>query len=600
MLQVMKLSIFKLKKLPNGLFLVFRLVSFHFHLNSCTFVFQKHFDDFMSKFTTFKSSITNFSLPEKFTFPFYYEPHPLAVLAAAELQEYLKAQTDFEHNFGIDESKTSLVIGKMFGVLVVQNADGELGYLSAFSGKLAESNHHKRFVPPVFDMLTENSFFNQGMEILNPMNRQIETLENAIAFIEAKQELEIIQLTSRQEISAAKALAKANKKERKAQRELAKLQLSETEYETLNEELRQQSIKSNFLIKDMTKYWKYRTEAAEIKVNQYADEINELKTIRKNKSAALQQRLFDNYTFLNQQGESKSLSTIFEGITLIAGAGECAAPKLLQYAFLNDLKPIVMAEFWWGKAPNMEIRKHGNFYPACRGKCKPILGHMLEGIETDDNPMLVNTAFGQKIKTVYEDDAMLIINKPPEFLSVPGKNVEDSVQFRMFLKYPKATGPMTVHRLDMSTSGLMLIAKSSETHQFLQRQFIKRKVKKRYVAVLDGILEEDEGIIDLPLRVDLNDRPRQLVCYEHGKKAVTKWKVIERKDGKTRVYFFPITGRTHQLRVHAAHPLGLNMPIIGDDLYGKKANRLHLHAEWISFVHPVSREVVEMEIEADF
>lgn len=557
-------------------------------------------------FTHFKASITDFSLPEKFTFPFYYEPHPLAVLAAEELQEYLRTQTDFDHNFGIDASKDGLVIGKMFGVLVVQNTAGEVGYLSAFSGKLAESNHHKRFVPPVFDMLTENSFFNEGMKVLNPMNRQIEALENAPEFIKAKAELKTIKSAANQELAAAKVLAKAQKKERKAQREAAKLKLSEEEFNALNEALRQQSIKSNFLIKDMTKYWKYRIEAAETKVKQYLEEINELKTIRKNKSAALQQRLFDNYTFLNKDGESKSLSEIFEGNTLIAGAGECAAPKLLQYAFLHDLKPIVMAEFWWGKAPNMEIRQHGNFYPACRGKCKPILGHMLKGMKIDDNPMLVNTAFGQKIKTVYEDEVLLIVNKPAEFLSVPGKNIEDSVQFRMQLKYPNATGPMTVHRLDMSTSGLMLIAKTKEVHAFLQQQFIKRRVKKRYVAVLDGIVEADEGIIDLPLRVDLNDRPRQLVCYEHGKKAVTKWKVIERKTcaktsvGKTRIHFFPITGRTHQLRVHAAHPKGLNLPIIGDDLYGKKANRLHLHAEWISFMHPVSREIMEVEIQADF
>lgn len=557
-------------------------------------------------FTHFKASITDFSLPEKFTFPFYYEPHPLAVLAAEELQEYLRTQTDFDHNFGIDASKDGLVIGKMFGVLVVQNIAGEVGYLSAFSGKLAESNHHKRFVPPVFDMLTENSFFNEGMKVLNPMNRQIEALENAPEFIKAKAELKTIKSAANQELAAAKVSAKAQKKERKAQREAAKLKLSEEEFNALNEALRQQSIKSNFLIKDMTKYWKYRIEAAETKVKQYLEEINELKTIRKNKSAALQQRLFDNYTFLNKDGESKSLSEIFEGNTLIAGAGECAAPKLLQYAFLHDLKPIVMAEFWWGKAPNMEIRQHGNFYPACRGKCKPILGHMLKGMKIDDNPMLVNTAFGQKIKTVYEDEVLLIVNKPAEFLSVPGKNIEDSVQFRMQLKYPNATGPMTVHRLDMSTSGLMLIAKTKEVHAFLQQQFIKRRVKKRYIAVLDGIVEADEGIIDLPLRVDLNDRPRQLVCYEHGKKAVTKWKVIERKTcaktsvGKTRIHFFPITGRTHQLRVHAAHPKGLNLPIIGDDLYGKKANRLHLHAEWISFMHPVSREIMEVEIQADF
>ena len=206
-----------------------------------------------NRFTAFKLSISEYELPKRFTFPFYYEPHPLSVLAANELQEYLRIQTDFDHNFGIDESKTSLVIGKMFGVLVVQNDAGEIGYLSAFSGKLAESNHHEKFVPPVFDILTENSFFNQEMEILNPMNRQVEVLESAIAFIEAKQELEVIQLTSKQEITVAKALAKANKKERKAKRELAKLQLSETEIEALNEELRQQSVKSNYLIKDMVR-----------------------------------------------------------------------------------------------------------------------------------------------------------------------------------------------------------------------------------------------------------------------------------------------------------------------------------------------------------
>jgi tRNA pseudouridine32 synthase/23S rRNA pseudouridine746 synthase len=225
---------------------------------------------------------------------------------------------------------------------------------------------------------------------------------------------------------------------------------------------------------------------------------------------------------------------------------------------------------------------------------------MLAGIEMDNNPMLENTAFGQVLETIYEDEAILIINKPAEFLSVPGKNVQDSVQLRMQLKYPDATGPLIVHRLDMSTSGLMLIAKDKDVHQYLQRQFIKRRVQKRYTALLDGIVESDEGVIDLPLRVDLDDRPRQLVCYEHGKNAVTKWKVMERKDGKTLVHFFPITGRTHQLRVHSAHPSGLNMPIVGDDLYGKKENRLHLHAAFIAFIHPVSREEVRFELEADF
>ena len=554
----------------------------------------------MTKFTPFKSSTAGLSLPEKFTFPFYYEPHPLSVMAVNELQGYLKTQTDFDHNFGIDTSKEGLVIGKMFGVLVVENLEGEIGYLSAFSGKLADSNHHERFVPPVFDMLTEDSFFNQGMKVLNPMNRQIEALENDKAFAEARATLKQLKATAERELSDAKILAKAQKKERKDKRTAAKMSMSVEDFEALNEALRQESIRSNFLLKDMAKHWKYRIEEATERVREYVDRINELKAIRKEKSAALQQQLFDNYTFLNQKGEQKSLSEIFEGQTLIAGAGECAAPKLLQYAFLHGFKPIAMAEFWWGESPKSEIRQHGNYYPACRGKCKPILGHMLQGMQVDDNPMLVNTAFGQQIKTIYEDNARLIINKPPDFLSVPGKHVEDSVQFRMQLKYPTSTGPMTVHRLDMSTSGLMLIAKTKEVHAILQKQFIKRSVKKRYVAILDGILDKDEGMIDLPLRVDLNDRPRQLVCYEHGKKAVTKWKVVERKYGKTRVHFFPITGRTHQLRVHAAHPLGLNMPIVGDDLYGKKANRLHLHAEQITFHHPESRAEMTFEIAADF
>ena len=214
--------------------------------------------------------------------------------------------------------------------------------------------------------------------------------------------------------------------------------------------------------------------------------------------------------------------------------------------------------------------------------------------------MLTNPAEGKTVAVVYEDEHMVVINKPSEFFSVPGKNIEDSVALRMRQRYPKATGPLIVHRLDMSTSGLMLIAKTKDVHKRLQYQFVKRLVQKRYVAVLDGLIEEDSGFIDLPLRVDLDDRPRQLVCYEHGKNARTKWEVIERVDGKTRIHFYPITGRTHQLRVHAAHPLGLNTPIIGDDLYGKKGTRLHLHAEWIEFLHPTTKEKMEIEVLAEF
>ena len=259
-----------------------------------------------------------------------------------------------------------------------------------------------------------------------------------------------------------------------------------------------------------------------------------------------------------------------------------------------------MAEFWWGQSPNSEIKKHGHFYPACRGKCEPILGHMLSGIEMDENPMLTNPALGKELPIVYEDEYLAIFNKPSEFLSVPGKNISDSVYERAKTLYPDAKGPLIVHRLDMSTSGLMLIAKTKEVHQHLQSQFLKRTVKKRYVALLDGIVKIPSGEIYLPLRVDLDDRPRQLVCYEHGKTALTYFETIDTKKRQTKVYFYPVTGRTHQLRVHAAHPLGLNTPIVGDDLYGIKGNRLHLHAESITFRHPISKEVVTFQVDAEF
>ncbi|MCK5120679.1 MAG: RluA family pseudouridine synthase, partial [Methylococcales bacterium] len=356
-------------------------------------------------------------------------------------------------------------------------------------------------------------------------------------------------------------------------------------------------------LRELNSYWDERVKKAEVNLNLVTDEITALKNQRKDLSAALQQKLFEQYRFLNKNGASKSLFDIFKDtsqLTPPAGAGECAAPKLLQYAFKRELKPLAMAEFWWGESPKSEIKKHQNFYGACQGKCQPILEHMLEGIKMDDNPLLNNSAKEKSIDIVYEDDVMLVINKPAELLSVPGANIEDSVYLRIKQSYPRATGPLIVHRLDMSTSGLMLIALTKEANKKLQRQFIKRTIKKRYVALLDGLIKEDEGIIDLPLRVDLDDRPRQLVCYEHGKAAKTQWEVIERKNNQTKVYFYPVTGRTHQLRVHSAHLNGLNTPILGDDLYGDKANRLHLHAESLEFNHPVTRELMRFQIEAEF
>ena len=553
-------------------------------------------------FTRFKESITDYSLPEQFTFPFYYQPHPLCLLAAKELQSHLKTQQHWQHNFGITGDKET-AIGKMFGVLLVKNQQNEIGYLSAFSGKVAGKNQLPKFVPPVFDMLTEDGFFKQGQLELNLMGSKIRELERSPHLLELEALLQAEIECSTQEIKQHREKMIQGRKSRKAQRLAAVTEMSTDEFLQLKEQLSQQSIKHKNQLRDLNIYWNTRVKKAEDKLKQLSTELTCLKKQRKDLSASLQLQLFDQYRFLNIHGKAKSLWDIFKETarhTPPAAAGDCAAPKLLQYAFKNKLQPIAMAEFWWGESPKSAIRKHLNFYAACQGKCQPILAHMLEGIKVDENPLLNNPAAGKTLDIIYADEDMLVINKPAEFLSVPGKNIEDSVYLRIKQSYPRAKGSLIVHRLDMSTSGLMLIALTREAHKILQRQFIKRTVKKRYVALLEGELKEDAGIIDLPLRVDLDDRPRQLVCYEHGKPAKTQWQVIQRSNNKTKVYYYPLTGRTHQLRVHSAHIKGLNAPILGDDLYGNKAKRLHLHAESIEFSHPVSRELLHFQVEAEF
>lgn len=551
----------------------------------------------------FITSTEGIALPERFTFPFYYDPHPLALIAAKELQNYLNSQQEWDHNFGLEQDKDGLVIGKMFGVLVVKDSFGELGYLAAFSGKLANQNHHSGFVPPVFDVLEENGLFKSGEKIINAINSRIEELESSPELHALKSHYESEKRKASSEIENLKSAIKQGKKERKEKRQLAETTLSENDLIELLETLRQQSIREQYTLKDLVNHKKEVLAAIEEKLHHFTFEIEQLKEERKIKSSALQQKIFDQYFFLNHLGEQKSLGEIFRSTSVYnppAGSGECAAPKLLQYAYVHQLEPIALAEFWWGQSPASEVRKHGNFYPACRGKCEPILGHMLQGLTVDPNPMLNNPADGKSLEIVYEDDYIVVVNKPAEFLSVPGINIIDSVHERMRLKYPQATGPLIVHRLDMSTSGLLLIAKDKDVHKHLQNQFIRRKISKRYVALLDGQLKKEGGLIDLPLRVDLDDRPRQMVCREHGKYAQTRWEIAERIGDRTKVYFYPITGRTHQLRVHASHPLGLNTAIVGDDLYGVKANRLHLHAETLIFTHPITKESIHVQVDPDF
>lgn len=554
------------------------------------------------KFISFHSDVSQVLRPEKFTFPFYYEPHELARIAMQQLQEYLTIQTDWVHNFGLDSDQDGLVIGKMFGVLVVEDQNANLGFLAAFSGKLADSNDHAYFVPPVFDLLDSTGFFKKEEVIINDVTIELNALEKDAAYLNSKTELEQATTAYQEALQKYKKEIKEAKSRRKQLREDS-VNLEQSELETLLEELRKESIREQYFLKDFTDKNKKKIAALTKVVEQFENRLNELREKRRNMSNTLQKEIFDSYYFLNIKKEPRSLQSIFQDTIdhkPPAGAGECAAPKLLQFAFENDLKPVCLGEFWWGASPKSEVRVHKQFYPACRGKCEPILGHMLEGVETDANPMLQNPAENKDLEIVFEDEHLLIVNKPAEFLSVPGKNISDSVYTRMLERYPHATGPLIVHRLDMSTSGLLVLAKDKNVHKHLQKQFIKRNVQKRYVALLDGIVKEDSGTIDLPLRVDLDDRPRQLVCYEHGKRAVTKWEVVERRNNQTLIYFYPITGRTHQLRVHAAHILGLNAPIIGDDLYGTRESRLHLHAQFLQFTHPVTKEALKIKVEAEF
>lgn len=558
----------------------------------------------MSKyFQRFKQPIEHLTLPTKFDYPFYYEPHPIAKLASEQLKEYLNHQSDFEHNFGLNQKDDSTPIGKMFGVLVCKNNQNEIGFIAAVSGKLANTNQHKYFVPPVFDMLNKDGFFLQQEERLNEINQIIETLESDVNYLNLKQELTDFKLKSEQQILAYKQLLKENKNDRKKQRSEIIPTLNETEAIAFEDDLIKQSLRDKHEFRKLNQEIEDKLNHLTNDIKSYEDRINALKEERKTKSNALQNQLFDQYQFLNQHKTKKGLREIFKDTAFQqppAAAGECAAPKLLQFAFLNDLQPICMAEFWWGDSPKSEVKKHNQFYSACTGKCEPILGHMLEGMEIDENPLIKQCDTGDKLEIIYQDKDLVVVNKPEEFLSVPGIEIKDSVYIRIKYQFPEATGPIIVHRLDMATSGILVLALNKDTHKALQQQFIKRKVEKRYIALLDGIVEQDEGIIELPLRVDLDDRPRQMVCYEHGKPAKTKFKVIKRNDGKTLIHFYPITGRTHQLRMHASLHLGLNTPIIGDDLYGKKANRLHLHAECLEFIHPTTKELMKFEVEANF
>ena len=532
----------------------------------------------------FKQNIEGVSLPEKFTFPFHYTPHPLTRIAADEVRSYLSTRTDWQDEIGK---------GKMFGVLIVRTADDSIGYLAAFSGNLAGSNMHEFFVPPVYDLLNPDGYFRKEESEISALNRRISEISKSDSYLMAKKELDERRLQAFSSLVSAKEELKRSKKERDERRSDGNL--SPEELDAMIRESQFQKAE----YKRLENSWKEKLSEAEQMVNDFDAEILQLKQERKTRSAALQLWLFRQFDMLNAKGEHKDLCEIFkdtpQGLPP-AGAGECALPKLLQYAYLHGLQPLAMGEFWCGMSPKDEIRHDGYFYPSCKGKCEPILKHMLVGLDVEPNPLAEDLFKDTPLKTLYEDEWIVAVEKPSGMLSVPGKNDLDSVQQRLRLMYPDATGPLVVHRLDMTTSGILLAAKDKDVHAKLQSQFETRSILKEYIAILDGVLQKESGIIDLPICLNPLDRPRQMVDFENGKPAITEYKIVGVSDGRTKVIFKPHTGRTHQLRIHSAHVLWLGCPISGDELYGNpdSAPRLCLHASRLVFRHPVSDKEVEI------
>lgn len=523
-------------------------------------------------FHNYSSDITGVEIPQRFNNPFYYRPHRLCLLAADEVRRMLSADSVL-----LAEAEK----GKMIGVLAVRDKEGNIGYLAAFSGLLFGKNSYEGFVPPVYDMQSPGGYFKQEEARISAMNRAIDAISGSEECRKAAAEL----LGARDEAAAAleklSAAFAANKASRRQRRASGRLSAEEELAMTRQSQFEKAELKRR------RRAWQEKIAEKEAACSAIEDKISLLAQERKSRSVALQRWLFEQFRVLNANGESKSLLAIFEerlGALPPAGAGECAAPKLLQYAYNNSLRPLAMAEFWVGRSPAGEVRRDGCFYGSCKSKCEPILGYMLQGLDVEESA-LESGGDINGIEVVYEDERLLVVNKPAGVLSVPGIVGGMSVQEWVREHYLHSNNAFVAHRLDMATSGLLLVAKSMELYKELQRQFACREVKKTYTALLDGVPAAKEGTIELPLAPDYDNRPRQKVDFEHGKPAVTHYSIIRtlRYGGKecALVRFEPVTGRTHQLRVHAASEQGLNTPIVGDALYGTPAERLMLHASEI-------------------
>ncbi len=540
-------------------------------------------------FHRFTSDISTIGQPIRFNNPFHYRPHPLCLLAADEVRRYVALQKEWS----AEVSK-----GKMFGVLVVRNDCGDIGFLAAFSGLLNGSNTQPYFVPAVYDMLAPDGYFKREEATITQINNSVAKLLESDEYQRVKLLLDSCNNAAETELSAMRRSMQDAKLLRDAKRHSA--MLTPEEQEQLINESRFQKAE----LKRLTKRWHAKIEECKSAVTQITDRVNMLKEERKQRSAALQQWLFTRFVMFNAKGESKTLLQIFEEYSATlppAGAGECAAPKLLQYAYTNNLHPLCMAEFWIGASPVGEVRRDGCFYGSCKGKCEPILDFMLRGLQVEKSPFECCECHPDNVKIVYEDEYLFVVDKPSGMLSVPGIVGGCSVEEYMRMQ-TNNKALRVVHRLDMATSGLLVVAKNMDVYKVMQTLFAQRKVTKMYKALLDGIPAVESGVISLPLAPDYMNRPRQMVDLENGKEAVTHYEVVDVVNymGHKCAYvaLIPVTGRTHQLRVHCAHHFGLDCPIVGDELYGSSCKRLMLHASNIAFVHPVTG--AEIVLESDF
>ena len=524
------------------------------------------------------------ALPAQFTYPFRYTPHPLCVKAAAIVQERLK-------EMAIEE-------GKMYGVLVARQEE-KLVFLAAYSGQLNGSYAHPWFVPPVVDYLDPESHFQKEQAEIVKMSQRIEAMRRNEEIQQLRERLAILQQEREEQI-------------RKAVDE-RKLRISELIDTQSSEEIRlRQYLKAE--IHRAKQLHKDEIAAIEHRLAAHNEAIRTCVEERKRRSEALQEWLFNAFSMSDAKGNSKTLTEIWNAseatrsslamrALIPSGAGECCAPKLLQAAYRLGLEPLAMAEFWWGPSTPGLYKQPGAFYPACHSKCRPILGHMLQGLNVEPDPAEHYEQPVKPLRVVWEDAYLAVIEKPEGWCSIPGKSDQANIFDEALRRWPNIEGSIIAHRLDQDTSGVMVIAKTPRVHRALSQQFERREVEKRYVALLSRTPAADqqgEGLVSLPLAPDLEDMPRQRVDREHGKEAVTRYETVGQTGEATRVLFYPETGRTHQLRIHASAPEGLNAPIVGDRLYGQVADRLYLHAEAIAFTHPITGERMHFEVKAPF